>query len=101
MRNDYMAVLQLNTKCRIGQGLGHDAFHLQGFFFSQFVAFSRLLRLANCADLAALLQRIKTPFQQLCCTNATIWPEPGRLRRLAGTGEFAGECVALHKLCAE
>ena len=36
MRSHDMTVLQLDPKGRVRQRLGHDAFHLQRFFFSQF-----------------------------------------------------------------
>ena len=37
-----VTVFQLDPKSRVGERLGHDAFHLQGLFFSQFPVFSRL-----------------------------------------------------------
>jgi hypothetical protein len=32
-----VAVLELDTKSRIGQGLSYHAFHLEGFFFRQLI----------------------------------------------------------------
>ena len=55
MRGDDVTVFQLNAKCGVGQGFGNDAFHLQGFFFCQFIVIS-VSRLANCAETSALMQ---------------------------------------------
>ena len=35
MRRYDVTIFQLNTKSRIGQGLGNHAFHLKCFFFRQ------------------------------------------------------------------
>jgi hypothetical protein len=35
-----VTILEFNPKCRVGQRLSYDAFHLNGFFFGQGVLFS-------------------------------------------------------------
>jgi hypothetical protein len=51
-----VTVLQLDTKGRVGKRVGNDAFHLQGFFFSQFPLLSGTFSEPNCAETSALLQ---------------------------------------------
>jgi len=51
-----MTILQLDSKGRVGERLCHDAFHLKGFFFSQFVLLSGAYSEPNCAETSGLLQ---------------------------------------------
>jgi hypothetical protein len=40
VRGNDVTVFEFDAKCRIGQRLGDDAFHLNGFFFGQGFPFS-------------------------------------------------------------